>query len=353
MTELITLSKKDSRFSSYIDGTFSKIQRALPLESLNVSTDSEQVTFRVIAVKDIAKSFWGFRWLQILKIRNFVLIGFPVVLILLKNAVNHEIRDPLTAVLSTLGAFFLMTALNLRNDYIDHISGLDRVHPQSGSRAIQNGWVTARAVLNWSWVYLALGFVFGLRALILYKEVLILLAVFAGLGILGITSYKMGFKYRRWSEWTVFWLLGPFLTLGIQLSTGAGHSLESLLLGFITGWIAVFYIHLKNFEQLLVNDQAKFQNTMTWLKFEKGKWFLAAWWLLFFAIQTGFHHFYSGLGWRLIFAVATALMTIPFIFRLQVLKSPVGSGSRELYDQGRKMIYAVMGLWLLQQIWYL
>lgn len=353
MTELITLSKKDPRFLSYIDGTFSKIQRALPLESLNVNTDSEQVTFRLIPVIEIEKSFWGFHWLQILKVRNFVFICFPVFLILIKNAVNDEIADPFTAVLSALGALCLMTALNLRNDYIDHLSGLDRVHPQSGSRAIQNGWVTARAVLKWSYFYMALGFFLGLRALILYKEVLILLAIFAGLGILGMTSYKMGFKYRRWSEWTAFWLLGPFLTVGIQISTGTGFNFESLFLGLISGWIAVFYIHLKNFEQLLVNDQAQFQNTMAWLGFEKGKQFLAIWWFLFFAIQATYHHFYSPLAWRLVFSSVTALMTVPFVIRLGTLRSSVGSGSRELYQQGRKMIYVVVGLWLLQQIWYL
>lgn len=353
MTELITLSKRDPRFLSYLDGTFSKLQRALPLESLNVNTDSEQVTFRLIPVLGIKKPFWGFHWLQILKVRNFVLMGFPVFLILLKNEIHHQIGDPLTAGLSALGALCLMTALNLRNDYIDHLSGLDRVHPQSGSRAIQKGWVTAREVLKWSYFYMVLGFFLGLRALILYNEVLILLAIFAGLGILGITSYKMGFKYRKWSEWTTFWLLGPFLTLGIQLSTGAGFNFESLFLGIITGWIAVFYIHLKNFEQLLVNGQAQFQNTMTWLGFEKGKQFLALWWILFFIIQTSYHHFYSPLLWRLIFTLVTALMTFPFVIQLNALKSSVGSGSRDLYQQGRKMIYVVIGLWLLQQLWYL
>ena len=259
--------------------------------------------------------------------------------------------DPLTAGLSSLGALCLMTALNLRNDYTDHLSGLDRIHPQAGSRAIQLGWVTAKSVLRWSHFYLVLGALLGLRALLLYNEVLILLGVFAFLGIVGMTSYQMGFKYRRWSEWTVFWLLGPFLSVGIQLSTGAGFDLESLALGCLTGWLAVFYVHLKNFEQLMVNDQARFENTITWLGFEKGKRWLLLWWSIFLAAVLVYHHFYSPMIWRWVMGIVLVGATVPFVLKLKRLQSTVGSGITDVFQFGKKMIFLVMALWIVEGLW--
>lgn len=353
MTELVTLARSDDRFQSYIEGTFARDKRAIPLKSLNVNTESEQVTFQIIDLAKIEKPFWSFYWLQTLKARNFLFVAFPIFLIFAKSLWHQTLFDPLTAILSSMGAFCLMTALNLRNDYADHLSGLDRIHPQSGSRAIQLGWVTAKSVLNWSYFYLVWGGILGLRALWLYNEVLILLGVFAFLGIVGMSSYKMGFKYRRWSEWTVFWLLGPFLTVGIQLSTGAGFDLESLYLGCLTGWLAVFYVHLKNFEQLLVNDQARFENTITWLGFEKGKRWLLLWWSVFLAVVLVYHHYYSPLMWRLITGVVLLAITVPFAFKLKNLQSSVGSGITEMFEFGKKMIYLVMALWVIEGLWYI
>lgn len=187
----------------------------------------------------------------------------------------------------------------------------------------------------------------------MYQEVLILIASIVCFGLIGMMTYKVGFKYRRWSEWIVFWLLGPCLTLGIQFSVGIGFDMESLALGVLTGWLSVFYIHLKNFEQLLVNEKANFQNTMTWLGFERGRKWLCVWWLAYFILQTSYHYFYSDLVWRFIFSGITALLSVFFFFKVIHLKSPVGSSVSELFHDSRKMIYAVMGVWIIYEIWTL
>ncbi len=357
--ELITLSKKDSRFFSYIDGTFSHEQRALPVTSLNVNTESEQVTFCLVPTAEIAQSLFGFQWLQILKVRNFLMIAFPVFLVFAKNwkhGILAQINwDPLTGILASLGALCLMTAVNLRNDYLDHISGLDRIHPQSGSRAIQKGWVTAFQVKIWSFVYLGFGVLLGLRAVLLYSEVLIVVAIFAFLGVLGMTSYKTGLKYRRWSEWAVFLLLGPLLTLGIQSSMGGGFDLEAIGIGFLTGALSVFYLHLKNFEQLMVNDQADFQNTISWLGFENGKKWLVGWWIFTIATLNVYHLFYSTTFWQASFLIVTLATILPFVSRLSQITSPLSSRMKNLVPLGKKMILAVMTVWMVKAtlaVWF-
>lgn len=351
MSELITLSKKDPRFRSYIEGTFSKDLRALPIQSLNVNTDSEQVTFRVFPRGEIAPPFLGLHWLQVLKVRNFLLVAFPIFLIFIKGWLDHSVNDAITGALSTLGALSLMAAVNLRNDYLDHLSGLDRLHPSSESHAIQKGWVTAAQVRRWSFVYLILGIVLGLPSLWLYPKIIFLVGVFALLGILGMTSYKMGLKYRRWSEWAVFLLLGPLLTTGIQFSIGASFDWEVFFIGCLTGWIAVFYLHLKNFEQLMVNNQAQFQNTMTWLGFENGKRWLFTWWLGFEALLLFYQRQYHSSFWLTVFILSCVLVTLPLWKTLRSLKSPLGSKMKTLMKIGNQAILFMMGLWILESLW--
>lgn len=351
MTELITISKNDPRFESYIEGTFSLDHRALPLQSLNVNTSSEQVTFQILPKAQIQPPFLGVHWLQVLKVKNLLMVAFPIFLVFLKNWQSGTLVDPITGCMSGMGALFLMTAVNLRNDYLDHLSGLDRLHPASGSHAIQKGWVTASQVRSWSYVYLVLGLAFGAPALILYPKILILMGAFALLGIIGMTSFKMGLKYRRWSEWAVFLLLGPALTLGMQFSLGAEFDWTVLFLGCLTGWLSVFYLHLKNFEQLMINNQARFENTVTWLGFEKSKaWLIFCWILLMSALVA--YPFYLGAwpGGLVTLAMAAGLSFI-FVRAIVLLQSPVGSHMKTLVRAGQRGLLALMAIWSIELVW--
>lgn len=350
MSELITLSKNDPRFRAYIEGTFSRDLRALPIQSLNVNTDLEQVTFRIFPTETMAPPFLGLHWLQVLKVRNFLLVAFPIFLVFVKDQLEGFLPDPLTAVLSSLGVLCLMAAANLRNDYQDHLSGLDRLHPHSESHAIQKGWVTAAQVHRWSFVYLIAGVCFGLPSFFLYPKVLVLVGAFALLGVLGMTSYQMGLKYRRWSEWTVFFLLGPLLTLGIHFSLGKNFDYQTVWIGILTGWMAVFYLHLKNFDQLMINDQAQFQNTMTWLGFEKGKKYLLFWWLLYVLLFQIYHFEFSSLYWQAVYLAGHLMVSLVFWKVIRSLKSPLGSKMKALSQIGYRAILLSMGLWILQSL---
>jgi 1,4-dihydroxy-2-naphthoate octaprenyltransferase len=353
MSELLTLSKSDPRFRSYIEGTFSKEYRALPIQSLNVNTEAEQVTFKIFPVKEVEQPLLGLHWLQVLKVRNFLLVALPIFLVFVKDWMDDAIPDPITGTLSSLGAIFLMTAVNLRNDYLDHLSGLDRLHPQSELRAIQKGWVTAAQVRKWSFVYLVLGILLGLPSLLLYPKIIFLVGVLALIGIFGMTSYKMGLKYRRWSEWTVFLLLGPLLTCGIQYSLGNLLDLQTVWIGVLTGWLSVFYLHLKNFDQLMVNEQAQFGNTMAWLGFEKGKSWLLTWWILFLLLFHVYQFYFAPLVWQVIFLASSLFVTWPMVKALRKLKSPLGSQMKTLNQLGNQALLFMIGIWILQSLWIL
>jgi 1,4-dihydroxy-2-naphthoate octaprenyltransferase len=351
--DLKTFSRKDPDFYPYLLGTFSKTHRALPLKSLNVGSDLETITFQIVDSKQIERPTFVLMWAQIFKIHTFILVAFPMFVVLLKNLMDNTVVNPLDGVLAALGALCLHTSLNLRNDFVDHVRGLDRVLPSSGSRAIQNGWVTAWSVKAWAWVYFVLGVLFGIKPVYDYPQVLIFISALSVLGLVLMSSHKMGFKYRQWSELIVFLLLGPFLTAGFQMSLGAGFDFEALVIGVLTGWFGVFYLHIRNFELLMVTSQAKFRNTMTLLGFDSSKKLLAVWWSIWILGLLGYHFVYSSTYWTVILLLGSLFASWAFLMSLSQLTSPLGSDMTRFLTLARKAAFFVLSLWFVENIFYL
>lgn len=351
--ELKTLSRKDPEFYPHLLGTFSKTHRALPLKSLNVDSDLETITFQVVKAVDIQKPSFVLMWAQVFKLHTFVLVAFPMFVVLMKNLLDGTVTNPLDGMLAAFGALCLHTSLNLRNDFVDHVRGLDRVLPSSGSRAIQNGWVTAWSVKAWAWVYFVLGVLFGIKPVYDYPQVLIFISALSVLGLVLMSSHKMGFKYRQWSELIVFLLLGPFLTSGFQMSLGAGFDFESVFIGVLTGWFGVFYLHIRNFELLMMTSQAKFRNTMTLLGFDSSKKLLAGWWVIWIVGLVGYHIMYSSSYWTVILVLGSLFASWAFFMSLSQLTSPVGSDMTRFLVLSRKVAFFVLSLWFVENVFYL
>lgn len=351
MSELITLSRKDPKYLEYLKGTFSETIRAIPIQSLNVNSNSELVTFQLIDKTKIEPPFLGLHWLQVLKIKNLLMVAFPIYLVFVFNFSSNLEFDFVTGVCSAVGCLLLMIAVNLQNDYLDHLSGLDRLHPRSQNHVIQKGWVTAAQMQRWSFIYMVLGALCGVRAIYLYPMVTINLAVVALFGVFGLTSYKMGLRYRRWSEVTVVALLGPLLTLGIHFSMGGSWNLEVATLGIYTGWLSLFYLHLKNFEQLMVNEKANFENSITYLGFEKSKILLKFFWLV---MVLGLLYFYldrMDMTFFWIQALTALFYTWKFFKALNRLESPVGSQISHAVLMAQQGVFVLMSLWSIDLIW--
>lgn len=353
MSQLITLRRSDPDFQKYLLGTFSKSERAIPVQSLNVNSNQEIVTFRIEDIKNISFPSAFSLVAQILKLKSFILVALPLFLILSKNFFDESGFDGLLALLSALGALSLHAAVNLRNDYQDHLRGLDRVHPRSGSRVIQSGWLSAQQVLWLSRFFFFAGIFLGLPAIFVFPELLGIIAVLAILGIVAISSYKMGIKYRRWAEFMAFFLLGPLLTVGFQIAIGGGFDVESVLIGISTGWMAVFVLHLKNFEQIMVNSQAGFNNTISWLGFEGAKKFLLFSWSVGVSWILLYHYIFSSVTWTLIFTITLVVFSYMVFNYIRALQSPVGSLLTTVCEKSQRIILFIMALWALEAMSYL
>ncbi|WP_413613044.1 prenyltransferase [Bdellovibrio sp. HCB-110] len=353
MSELITLSKNSPEFEAYLMGTFAKDKRALPLQTLNVNSASETVTFRVVPLKTLSRPSSLVVLLKTFKARSFLLILVPLFLTLTKNIADNTVIDPVTTVIATLGVLLAFMAVNLRNDYMDHLKGVDRVLEKSGSRAIQNGWVTAAQVKSYSSILLALSVLSAIPLVIAFPVIAGVIALSLVVGLWAQFKKQNSFKYQIGGEFALFLMLGPLLTVGYQLAMGAGFDDEIFWLGCVWGWLVLFVVHLRNFMNILPSAQAGFTNTVNWLGFDKSRRLLAAWWGLFVVFNLAYHLLYAGFYWGLYLSIALFILSVIFVYKLKNLSSPVGSELRGVFRSGFQLFLLTIGLWVFECLWYL
>lgn len=348
---LVTLDRSHPDFEKYIWGTFSKTHRAIATESLNVNTDQERVTFEIRPIETISMPGFFKRWYLIFKFQNFLLVVLPLALVFVKNFISNNIDEPILAGFSAAGALLLYAAVSLASDVQDHVRGLDRILPQNQNQALPGGWVTAHKLRKLSYMLLAGAVIMGSPALVSFPEILWTILPLAALGVVGLISYKAGLKYRTWSEWVVFLMLGPLLTVGYQLAMGADLDVGVIFIGVLTGWLAVFLLHLKNWHHMMVHSQARLNNTVARFGFEKSKKFIIIWWMLFVVLFVLYQVIYTNDEWLWMMTAMVVFCSIPVLAALSEVESPLGSKLHRAYLVGNRMAYFVMAFWLLQSFW--
>ncbi|MDG0816995.1 prenyltransferase [Bdellovibrio svalbardensis] len=353
MSHLVTLSKDSPEFESYLLGTFASDKRALPVQSLNVNSASETVTFKIVPVSELNRPSWFVVALKSVKVRSFLLLLVPLFLVLTKNIVDKTGRDPFTTIIATIGLIFTLISVNLRNDFMDHIKGVDRIIANSGSRSIQNGWLTAIQVKNFSSLFLLLAGICAIPVVFAFPEVAIVIAISFAVGLWAQFKRQNSFKYQIGGEFALFLLLGPLLTVGYQLSMGARLDQEIFWLGCLWGWGVLFIVHLKNFTNILPSSQAGFKNTVNWLGFDNARRLLAFWWLAFIGMNLAYHYIFAGTYWGFYLSVAVLFVSGSFISKLKSISSPVGSELRQVFKYGLSLFLITIGLWVFECLWYL
>lgn len=353
MNSLVTLSKTSPDFKAYLEGTFSKELRAIPVQTLNVNSASETVTFRIVPVKEIKCPSGLVLILHLFKVRSFLLVLAPLFLVMTKNVADRSMSDPLNSIIATIGVLFAFIAVNLRNDYMDHMKGIDRVLQKSGSRAIQNGWVTAARVKSFSSLFLLFAIVLAIPLVITVPEVFLVILAGLIIGLWAQFQKEHSFKYQIGGEFALFIMLGPLLTVGFQLAMGAPYDQEIFWMGCVWGWLVLFIVQLRNFMNIFDCGQAGFKNTVTWLGFDKSRRMLALWWGMFLVFNLSYHVLFAGFYWGFYLALALGFLSINFILKLKSTSSPVGSELRSVFRSGFNLFLLTIGLWVFECLWYL
>lgn len=351
MSELRTLSKSSPEFSSYLLGTFSKDKRALPVQTLNVNSKSETVTFNIVPLSEIERPpLFNFAF-QIFKVKHFLLVLTPIFLVLMKliNANYFLTQNIVGFMVSGLILAFIST--NLRNEYADHVLGGDRVLPQGGSRAIQNGWITAETVKKLSVGFLVLAGLYALPVILNYPPVVFVMMVAMILGISAQFQKNKSYKYERGGEFALYILLGPLLAVGINMAASKGADWQSLSIGLVWGLFVLFQTHLKNFLNIFPSSQAGLVNTINWLGFDNSRRLLASWWLVIVLATSGYMYAFIDSMWALNTLIVLALPGIKFITLLKNLPSSTGSKIEEVVSYGHRLYLLGIFIWVVQSLY--
>ncbi len=282
MSEFITLDRNDPRFESYLLGSFSSDHCALPVRSLHINSRAEQITFQVLPVAAIERPPMILILAQVMRLDLLSLSLTPA---LAAWALFGFTSD---AVMGAVALLFLHAAFFARNDFVDHLRGVDRLNEKGGSRVIQRGWLKATAVRKIFGLFFLTGAALALPVVIHHPMI-------AGLGIFGAIFGAFGYSHLRWSQsgWLVgglslFLCVGPLLCLGayevsaktlvVNAHVLSGTSVNQTLvwlLGSLFGLVAVVYVETRHLISIVIDDEAELQTLPVRFGFDRAKKTLA------------------------------------------------------------------------------
>lgn len=323
--QFVTLSKNDPQFYPILSGSFSTSQIALPLESLNISTENESVTFEIKNRKEIVKpNLLKFLFL-LLRFENLPTVLVPAL------AVAYEAQDPLKVLQIAFAVSFLLLAANLRNDVQDHIRGFDRANTRTGSRVIQNGWIAAGEVQKLSWCFFLGASLLGLPVLWSAPGWFVLFCFVSMAILLGLSSRESKLRFSLLSEFSTFLISGPLLTAATSFALYNEIRMDFVKLGVLWGaWYAVV-TQFRSFRQIMLLSEAKMDGWMVRVGFDNSKRILLFLYCAGCLMLTAYSFLITGgldnLYWSFaVVALANLLFGFGVIKELSNLKSPLGSG---------------------------
>jgi 1,4-dihydroxy-2-naphthoate octaprenyltransferase len=265
----ITLTKDDPDFDSYLLGTFSRTERAVPVETYHAETARERVTFRVLSREAVGAPAWWRIYLRSCRPELLGLTMGPAVAAWLNHhgQLSEWARWPSWFALA--GIFFLHTAAFLLNDVQDHVRGSDRLNRRRGSQVIQKGWVPAAAMQRWAWLNLGMAALFGLPAFLNAPGALEFVCGGAVL-CFGLILWNIG---TRWGlgDLAVALLFGPLLTAGIALASFGVTSWRDLVLGAAFGALTLWTFQVRQFEHLFRSKPDGFHTFIAYLGFDRAR----------------------------------------------------------------------------------
>jgi 1,4-dihydroxy-2-naphthoate octaprenyltransferase len=159
-------------------------------------------------------------------------------------------------ILALLGIMAIHSGANMANDYFDHISGNDWANKNptpfsGGSRYIQDGILTPKAILLTAISALAVGSAMGVAIIVLTKSKFILILGLIGLlGGFFYTAPPLKLGYRYIGEFIIALLFGVFPVYGsYYLQTGMIDTVP-LLPALIVGILIFLVIFINEFPDL-------------------------------------------------------------------------------------------------------
>lgn len=207
--------------------------------------------------------------------------------------------------LALLGIMAIHSGANMANDYFDHLSGNDWANKNTtpfsgGSRYIQDGILSPKAILLTALVALAVGSAIGIVIIILTESIFILI-----LGLIGViggffyTAPPAKFGYRCIGEFVIALLFGVFPVYGSFYLQTRTLDIIALPSALIVGILIFLVILINEFPDLQADAAANKRTLVVRLGVPASIWIyrtaLAASFLIAIAMLFYRSLFFSGL----------------------------------------------------------
>lgn len=340
MDKFITVKKDSPEFLKYLENRTTHF-RAVPVESQNINTDREMVTFELKEINEFSSIPWKQKILPLLKLNKFLYFFFPIFYVVTNAWLSAYDVDPVTLLLSWFSVTFLFLAVNLRADYIDHMIGLDRILKKTATKPVSLGWVSAYRVKQFSYIFFAASVVLGIPIVIAFPVTLLAMAGATIIIFWAVLRQRQSFRSHILGDLGWSFLLGPILSVGFELSIRGDSTVQTFLFGLVWGVVVFYRIQLQNFEVIMEASIAKIRNGITWLGFDKGKDLILGLWIASVLLFSMFHVIYS--HW--LYWISTVVLCVVFTYRahktFQNLKSPVGS-EMNLFIKDYHQLYVLL-----------
>ena len=294
--------------------------------------------------------------LKTLKRQDFILLFFPLLLVLFQNLKMDLLPKLSNLLLCFVGLISLVLSLRFRNEYVDHLRGTDRWNPEFARSPLFQGHLRAFEINRWAFVFLGLAFL-SLLGLLFSNPYIALIAVPAGLLAFYTQYFHLStFKERPYGEVLVFALFGPLFLSGLELSLFQRVQFWNFVDGFIVGLTSMFLLNLKVFSNFLYLAQVHSQNTLIRFGFDRSKeylFFSHSLILILFCIYQ-FFVFRNELGGSFILfglAAMSVILSIRFWLVYKLCQSSAGSAVKWIQGRGTESIYFIYLTWLGLQLW--
>jgi 1,4-dihydroxy-2-naphthoate octaprenyltransferase len=337
----------------YLSGTFSNTEVAVPVESLDVASSKERVTFRISPIKDISSVQTMSLWSKLFRLEILpITLVPPLSVLFLLHFEGLVVWQVLLALLSVTA---LHAGIFSLNDYVDHMTGVDRLGEKTGSRVIQTGQVKAFHALRLSLGALFLSICLSVP-LILINPILLVFGLMAAIfGAFGYIYARSGYRRLILGGLSVFTVFGPLLVFGMATLIKPDFSwkaqwVDIFWLSMIFGFCATMYSQSRQLASQLVDHQVGIRTLAVRLGFDGAKY-----WLLFLCHVTMAMalYFWSRQGLESVQWLLPAYATfvgVRFAKFIWGIRSPLGSKTEKLANEA--IYYEMMlGLIIILSFW--
>lgn len=302
MHEFVTLDRSHPQFRPYLLGNVNREKVAIPVKSFNVNQSNEQVTFQLVPLSEIQRPNMFLILTQIFRIDLLALTFMPALVVVLQSWSKIKHYDLVT--LALLSLLFIHASVFCRNDFVDHMRGIDRLNEKSGSRIIQRGWLRAVTVQKLYLALMAVAVVLATPVLLQMPELILLSVIVALLGVVGYSHLRWGAVHWIFGDLAIWCCLGVFITMGMSWVAHQELNWTIFLFGSYFGLLSVIYVEVRHMISMVVDYEARLMTLPVRLGFDKAK--LAVIFLMFMAVVN-----------------VVVLMTVLFPNNLSILALPL------------------------------